>query len=68
MSIDERLINPEYFHSNRPVIARKKLTTKIIIIMRIVWTVSQLAMLDKKPAVSSATAIVYDELSIADSL
>lgn len=42
------------------------LTTKIIIIKRIVWAVSQLAMLDKP--VSSLPAIVCDELSIAASL
>lgn len=66
-SIDERVINPEYFHSSRPVIAWMILTTKIIIIMRIIWAVSQLAMFDKNLAVSSA-AIVCDELSIGDSL
>lgn len=62
------MINPEYFHSKRPVIARLNLTMKIIIIKRIVWAMSQLAMLDKKPTMSSAAAIVSDELSIADSL
>lgn len=50
-SINEKVINPEYFHLKRPVIVRVNLTMKITIIKRIVWAVSQLTMFDKTPSV-----------------